>query len=67
MTLKQAKAKSVKKSLEIMGGRKINGYLDKQKKNKLLDEIYADFKAELEDAKAQGFREAVKEMDKVKG
>ena len=33
----------------------------------LIDKIYADFKIELEEAKAQGFREAIKEMGKVKG
>ena len=32
-----------------------------------INKIYADFKIELEDAKAQGFREAIKEMGKVKG
>ena len=34
-----------------------------RKDNKILD----DFEKQLEDAKAQGFREAIKEMGKVKG
>ena len=33
----------------------------------IIEKIFADFKVELEDAKAQGFREAIKEMGKVKG
>ena len=33
----------------------------------IIEEIYDEFKVELEDAKAQGFREAIKEMGKVKG
>ena len=35
--------------------------------NSHIIKIYADFSKQLEDAKAQGFREAIKEMGKVKG
>ncbi len=36
-------------------------------KKDLVNKIYDDFEKQLEDAKAQGFREAIKEMGKVKG
>lgn len=34
-------------------------------KMRFVDKIYTDFEKQLEEAKAQGFREAVKEMDKM--
>lgn len=58
MTLEEAKQK-------LWATGKINT-LSKVECNELLKEVYSDFKIELEEAKAQGFREAIKEMGKVK-